>query len=207
MTQSVDARDATARAGDAPAPTEAGLRVETTPPVAPALGTGAEGGGGKEPAEAEKPETPQPQAEVHVITRREARLLRLTGLLGALLTLLVVCLDVLGLLVSMDLWLYDQRAQSFQIFTPPPGDRVVHVDIDDKALEVIGRWPWHRSDMAKIVDEMRLAGAAVIGVDIIFPEAEDLEYRPEDPSRPNASPLQVIDHDRELARSVKQHGK
>ena len=39
------------------------------------------------------------------------------------------------------------------------------IDIDDAALETIGRWPWPRSTLAEIVDEVRLAGADVLALD------------------------------------------
>src|ERR1700722_20168990 len=86
--------------------------------------------------------------------------------LGGLLTLLVVCLDWSGRLVSMDRWFSDQRNKYCQFYTPPPTDRLVHVDIDDNALDEIGHWPWPRATLAEIVDELRLAGADGLTMDV-----------------------------------------
>ena len=83
-----------------------------------------------------------------------------------------------GGLGALENWLYDHRALYFQHFTPPPTDRLVHLDIDDAALETIGRWPWPRSTLADIVDEVRLAGADVLALDVIFREPQAPTTRP-----------------------------
>src|SRR3954464_12535831 len=92
--------------------------------------------------------------------------------LGAALTLLVVLLDALGVFQPLEFSLYDTRALYCQHFTPPPIDRIVHLDIDDASLEPIGRSPWPRSTLAEGVDEIRLAGADVLALDIIFAEPQ-----------------------------------
>ncbi len=51
---------------------------------------------------------------------------------------------------------------------------VTIVDIDDGSLRSIGQWPWPRSVLAKLVDRLGQDGAAVIGFDMIFPEADRL---------------------------------
>lgn len=57
--------------------------------------------------------------------------------------------------------------------------RVVIVDIDEDSLEIVGRWPWPRELTAELIAQTRAAGAAVVGVDILFPE----------PSSPQADDL------------------
>lgn len=57
--------------------------------------------------------------------------------------------------------------------TPAFDGRVVIVDIDDASLAAIGRWPWSRGVMAELVAQVRAAGASVIGIDVLFPEADD----------------------------------
>ncbi|MFH0924590.1 MAG: adenylate/guanylate cyclase domain-containing protein [bacterium] len=52
-------------------------------------------------------------------------------------------------------------------------EQVVIACIDEKSLSVLGRWPWPRIHLAKLVDKLSLAGARVIGFDIIFPEYQD----------------------------------
>jgi adenylate cyclase len=46
------------------------------------------------------------------------------------------------------------------------------VDIDDNSLSKIGQWPWPRSVVARLVDQLREAGAAVIAFDIDFAEPD-----------------------------------
>lgn len=54
----------------------------------------------------------------------------------------------------------------------PPLSPVAIVDIDDNSLKVEGRWPWPRSKLAELVDELQKQGASVIAFDIFFSEKE-----------------------------------
>ena len=56
--------------------------------------------------------------------------------------------------------------------TQNPGNNVVIVAIDDKSIEQVGRWPWDRKLVAKVVDILSEAGAKTIGLDIIFSESQ-----------------------------------
>ena len=49
---------------------------------------------------------------------------------------------------------------------------VAIIDIDDKSLKAEGRWPWPRSLLARLVDELHKQGAAVIAFDILFSEKQ-----------------------------------
>src|SRR5688500_3463107 len=93
--------------------------------------------------------------------------------LGIGLTILVACLDAAGGLGGLERSLYDWRALHSQQFTPPRSNRLVHLEMDDASLETIGRWPWPRSSLASIVDEVRLAGADVLAMDIIFRDPQE----------------------------------
>lgn len=46
------------------------------------------------------------------------------------------------------------------------------VDIDDESLRKFGQWPWPRSRMADLTLRLQDAGAAAIGFDMVFPEAD-----------------------------------
>ncbi len=46
------------------------------------------------------------------------------------------------------------------------------VDIDDKSITEIGRWPWSRSTMAKLANNLFERNAAVVAFDMIFSESE-----------------------------------
>lgn len=62
---------------------------------------------------------------------------------------------------------------------PPRADpRLVHVDIDDSALDTFGRWPWRRSLIADAIEAIDAYQPKVIALDILFDEP-DLD-RPED---------------------------
>jgi adenylate cyclase len=54
-----------------------------------------------------------------------------------------------------------------------PGKEVVIVAIDQKSQDVLGRWPFPRSNLAQAVDVLREAGARVIAFDINFPQREE----------------------------------
>lgn len=62
------------------------------------------------------------------------------------------------------------------IADPSPEDRLLIVDIDESSLSAIGPWPWPRSQVANLVDI--LLGpyeAKLVGLDIVFPAAGDIE--------------------------------
>lgn len=53
-----------------------------------------------------------------------------------------------------------------------PKNKVVIVEIDSNSLDRIGRWPWHRDVIAKLIEKTYLAGARVVGLDIVFSEPD-----------------------------------
>ncbi|HBA85372.1 MAG TPA: hypothetical protein DCZ95_14895 [Verrucomicrobia bacterium] len=55
---------------------------------------------------------------------------------------------------------------------PPRSNLVAIVDIDDVSLSQFGQWPWSRTLMKRMQDELRRLGAAVIVYDIIFAEPD-----------------------------------
>jgi CHASE2 domain-containing sensor protein len=109
------------------------------------------------------------------LTPVERRLFLRIFLGGMLLTTGVLVADAVGMLANLERWLYDQRAAACQFFTPPPTDRLVHLDIDDKAVDAIGRWPWPRSRMARIVEEIARAKPKAVAIDVLYAEAEEVE--------------------------------
>jgi adenylate cyclase len=54
----------------------------------------------------------------------------------------------------------------------PPSSPVAIIDIDDNSLKVEGHWPWPRTKLAALVNELQNQGAAVIAFDMFFPEKE-----------------------------------
>ncbi len=52
--------------------------------------------------------------------------------------------------------------------------RIVIIDIDEKSLSEIGRWPWGRNKMASLVDELfDRQQIGLLGFDVVFAEADD----------------------------------
>ena len=62
-----------------------------------------------------------------------------------------------------------------QLAPRPKADLPVRVvDIDDASLKAIGQWPWPRSELATLTSRLTELGAASIGFDMLFPEADRL---------------------------------
>jgi len=58
----------------------------------------------------------------------------------------------------------------------PQAAGIVHVDIDDRSLERIGRWPWPRSVLAGLIETLQRAGARLIALDIELPDPQEVRY-------------------------------
>jgi adenylate cyclase len=91
---------------------------------------------------------------------------------------LAVLLAVLHITLSEPAWspirdlLFDtyQRLMPREILRYP----VVIVDIDDASLAALGRWPWPRTRLARLIEATHRAGALAVGLDIVMPEADSL---------------------------------
>ena len=59
--------------------------------------------------------------------------------------------------------------------TRPPSQEVVILAIDDDSLKKVGRWPWSREDIARLIKAVKDAGPRVIALDIIFAEKQETE--------------------------------
>src|SRR5437868_2455809 len=90
--------------------------------------------------------------------------------LGAVVSLLLLLVFWMQWAEGVEGKLYDVRARLRA--RPRTAENVVLVGIDDDSIRQIGRWPWPRSYMADMVDQLAEAQAKVIGVDIFFPDAE-----------------------------------
>jgi len=78
----------------------------------------------------------------------------------------------IGVLQRLDDIIYDARLRATMPRTMD--DRIVIVDLDEKSLEEIGRWPWGRNRMSEMVDELfDRQKIAVAGFDIVFAEPDD----------------------------------
>jgi adenylate cyclase len=71
----------------------------------------------------------------------------------------------------LDLAIADARARALMPRTLDA--RIVIVDIDEKSLAEIGRWPWSRDHLAALTDELfARQRAAVVGFDTLFAEPD-----------------------------------
>ncbi|PYY10395.1 MAG: hypothetical protein DMG61_21855 [Acidobacteria bacterium] len=89
---------------------------------------------------------------------------------GAVVSLLVLAAFYMQWGESMELKLYDMRAKLRA--RARAGEAVVLVGIDDQSIREIGRWPWPRSYMAEMVNQLAEAQAKVIGIDVLMNEKE-----------------------------------
>jgi len=72
-----------------------------------------------------------------------------------------------------------------------PGTETVIAAIDEKSLTELGRWPWSRSTIAKLVDTLKENGARAVGFDVVFAEPDE-----------NSSLVQLS----EISRKIKSIG-
>jgi len=69
--------------------------------------------------------------------------------------------------------IFDVRLNLTLPETPRQGEHNIFiVDIDEKALKEVGRWPWSRATVKDMVLKLQDAGVVVVGFDVIFSEPE-----------------------------------
>ncbi|MDC2890098.1 CHASE2 domain-containing protein [Psychrosphaera algicola] len=69
--------------------------------------------------------------------------------------------------------IYDLRLNATLPDTPRKSSHNIFiVDIDEKALEEVGRWPWSRATISRMVEQLKEAGVVVVGFDVVFSEPE-----------------------------------
>ena len=77
----------------------------------------------------------------------------------------------IGLVTQLDNIIYDTRLRLTM-----PGkvdDRIVILDIDEKSLQEIARWPWPRDVMAQLVNKLfDKYQLAIVGFDVVFAESD-----------------------------------
>src|SRR6478609_2458777 len=71
--------------------------------------------------------------------------------------------------VSFENRFYDSRMRS-QIDSNYRSKDIVLVKIDDYSLQKLGVWPIPRTEHAKMIDKLRVLGAKVVALDILYPE-------------------------------------
>jgi CHASE2 domain-containing sensor protein len=88
---------------------------------------------------------------------------------------ITIGLPLLLFLMPTFLQYFDGKLYDVFLSRTSPGahsDRILIVDIDDDSLREHGQWPWPRYKIARLLDRLAEAGAAAIGIDIMFPEKD-----------------------------------
>ncbi|WP_252716898.1 CHASE2 domain-containing protein, partial [Herbaspirillum sp. B65] len=75
------------------------------------------------------------------------------------------------LVERLDLFFYDLRMRVTQ---PDLDPRIVIIDIDEKSIAELGRWPWSRDVVAQLVKQMtQTYQAQSVGFDVVFAEPDN----------------------------------
>ena len=136
-------------------------------------------------------------------------------LIGLVTTALVLLLEIATWPDNLlELALLDFRLKHFSRM--PASEDVVHLDIDEKSLEQLGRWPWPRRYLGYLISHCREAGAEQVVLDILLPEEQPKEifiegvtnvgaYEPPPQLVGEATPVEK-DNDALLATAMKRAG-
>ena len=109
------------------------------------------------------------------MAKRKAILFRSVATLSTAIFLLLQWFDPVILRDHLEGKTFDLRLRlSNLIEQPTPRNDIIIVDIDEKSLAEIGRWPWSRKVMAELVKTVASGDPKVIGIDVFFSEVESL---------------------------------
>ena len=91
------------------------------------------------------------------------------GFLTTLLSIYIYSLD-LNFFHLLELKAYDFKVASRGV--RPTSNKILIVGIDEKSLNELGRWPWPRTILARLIDRLAEAGVSAVGLDLLFPEKD-----------------------------------
>jgi len=77
----------------------------------------------------------------------------------------------------LELKLYDLRMNLRP--NPKQDNRILYVEMDNEAVENLGRWPWPRNIFANIINTLDTLGAKQIIFDVTFTQPTDLIVKKE----------------------------
>lgn len=75
------------------------------------------------------------------------------------------------MLERLEALFYDLRFH-VALEAPPAAQKIVIVDIDERSIDVEGRWPWSRARMGDMLAALYDNGVIIVGFDVTFPEPE-----------------------------------
>ncbi|MGP1484609.1 MAG: CHASE2 domain-containing protein [Campylobacter sp.] len=80
---------------------------------------------------------------------------------------------------------------------------IVIVDIDETSISELGQWPWSRDKIARIVENLNSANAAIVGFDVLFSEPD--EHSPSVVFKKFNLPVQIdLNYDEIFAKSLEK---
>ncbi len=85
------------------------------------------------------------------------------------LILITTILCYTDALWTFDRFFYDQQ---LRLFSRAVSKEIVIIQVDEKSLKAIGRWPWSRSLHAQLLDKLSTIQTQGIGLDFIFAEPD-----------------------------------
>jgi adenylate cyclase len=95
--------------------------------------------------------------------------------LGLFSTFVIASFFSLGSNIALEVnsLIYDMILRGNLKKLPPINqENIAIIAIDDKSIANIGRWPWSRQTMAKLLENLHKNSAAVVAFDIVFSEPE-----------------------------------
>ena len=132
--------------------------------------------------------------------------------MGLIATLVVLVVYALGGLDWLELKTLDLRFRHASAI--PDDGRIVCIDIDDRALEIVQRWPWPRDVQAGLIGVLHEAGLKTLlyDIELVEPEfARDISARNADIIASHAGEgLEFLDRaypDRELQLALEDFGQ
>lgn len=86
-----------------------------------------------------------------------------------LLVLLTVALSYTDALWRFDRWIYDTQ---LKLLASPASQDIVIIEVDQKSLQSLGRWPWALDIHGRLLETLKPANPNVIALDFVFSEAD-----------------------------------
>ncbi|AMK78751.1 hypothetical protein A1342_09375 [Methylomonas methanica] len=86
-----------------------------------------------------------------------------------LLVVLTISLSYTDALWRFDRWIYDAQ---LKLLASPASKDIVIIEVDQKSLQKLGRWPWPRDIHARLLETLAPTKPNAIALDFVFSEAD-----------------------------------
>ena len=131
----------------------------------------------------------------------------LLSLAAALFGLALVLLDPPALQTLRNQGFDQYQRWQPRVYEPMP---VRIIDIDEASLEKIGQWPWPRTKLAQLIEQLDKQGTAAIGFDVVFAERDRTSPQRASAEWPLPRSAKAVleglpDHDAVFAEAISRH--